>query len=63
MAHGHTAKQSHGFVGDHPGLIAALFAIVVTAGFLFALYSSAQGHHEAAPAAHGSAPAAAAPHH
>lgn len=62
MAHGHTAKQDHGFVGNHPGLIAALFAIVVTAGFLFALYSSAQGHHEAGAPAHGSAPAAA-PHH
>lgn len=57
----HSAKQSHGFVGDHPGLIAALFAIAVTGVFLFLLYSSATAHQagghgapagSAAPAAH-----------
>jgi hypothetical protein len=53
-------KTSHGFVGDHPGLVATLFALAVTACFLFLLYQSATSHHEAGPA-HGAAPAHGAP--
>jgi len=54
-----THKQPDGFVARHPALIAALFAIAVTAGFLFLLIQSAGDHggHAAPAAQHGSAPA------
>jgi hypothetical protein len=56
-----THKEPRGFVASHPALVAALFAIAVTAGFLFLLINSAGDHgghgspagqHSAAPAGH-----------
>lgn len=65
MASHATKKVSHGFIGDHPGWVSAIFAIAVTAIFLGLIYQSAQGHHGpshgAAP--HGSAASAPAAHH
>ncbi len=46
MAAHTTHKQPDGFIGRHPALIATLFAIAVTAGFLGLLISSAGEHHE-----------------
>jgi hypothetical protein len=54
---------SHGPILNNPGWVAAIFGVIVLAGFLGLLVNSANGHHEgghgggehAAPA--GSAPA------
>jgi hypothetical protein len=54
----HSKKhEPEGFVGKHPGIIAALFAIAVAAGFIGALMAGADGGHGAPAGQHGSAPA------
>ncbi len=68
MAQDHAATESN-FLYDHPGIVATLFAIVVSAIFISSLYVSATSHHEeaegepsgehAAPAASGAAAPAA----
>ena len=55
-------KKPEGFVAGHPALIATLFAIAVTATFLFLLIQSA-GEHHAPAAGHGAASGAPAAHH
>ncbi len=54
-----SSSESKGFVANNPGWIGTIFAILVAAGFLGALYQSSQSHH--GPAPHGS-PASSAPH-
>lgn len=44
MADAH-ATESNVFL-DHPGIVATLFAIVVAAGFIGAIYANVTGHHE-----------------
>ncbi len=41
----------------HPGLIAGVFTVIVLAGFLFAVYSSATGHEGGHGGEHGAASA------
>jgi hypothetical protein len=57
MADAHATESN--FFLDHPGVVATLFAIVVAAGFIGAIYTNVTGHHEehgAAGAEHGAAP-------
>lgn len=51
------SSADEGLISRNPGIVSAIFAVVVAAGFLFALYSSATGHHGGGghgPAPHGS---------
>lgn len=66
------AARSHGPVLGNPGWVATIFTVLVVAGFLGALFASANGHHEGGeghgagehgPAPAGSQGAAAAEHH
>lgn len=57
----HSKKhEPEGFVGKHPGIVAALFAIAVAAGFIALLIAGSGDHgggHGAPAGQHGSAPA------